>query len=187
MKSKTISVLTITLSLLLFISFSFGDDSMSNRSILHGISFKRGSAVLLGSSDQALDSLLSELQTKPALKLTIEGHTDSTGSYRNNLELSQRRAQAIADWLTQRGIEHSRLKAVGYGSSRPVADNSTSRGRERNRRVEIVRVESQAPVAVLPERGYQFGPVPDGVEVRHDFVLQNQGKAPLMIRNVKTG
>jgi hypothetical protein len=186
MKSKTISVLTITISLLLCISVSFGKDSLSDRSILYGVSFKSGSAVLLESSDQALDPLLSELKTKPALKLTIEGYTDSTGSYRNNLELSRRRAQAIADWLAKRGIEHSRLKVVGYGSSRPIADNSTSRGRVRNRRIEIVRVESQAPAAVLPARGYEFEPVPDGVEVRHDFVLQNKGTAPLIISRVKT-
>jgi hypothetical protein len=186
MKSKTISVLTISISLLLCISVSFGKDSLSDRSVLHGVSFKSGSAVLLASSDQALDTLLSELKTKPALKLTIEGYTDSTGSNRNNLELSRRRAQAIADWLAERGIRSSRLKIVGYGSSRPIADNSTSRGRERNRRIEIVRVESQAPAVVLPARGFEFEPVPDGVEVRHDFVLQNKGNAPLIISRVKT-
>jgi hypothetical protein len=49
-----------------------------------------------------------------------------------------------------------------------------------------VRVESQAPAAVLPARGYEFEPVPDGVEVRHDFVLQNKGTAPLIISRVKT-
>jgi hypothetical protein len=187
MKLKTISVLTITISLLLFISFSFGEDSSADRSILHGVSFKTDSAVLLDSSDRALDTLLSELKTKQTSKLTIEGYTDSTGSYRNNLELSRRRAQAVADWLAERGIEHSRLKVVGYGSSRPIADNSTSRGRERNRRIEIVKVESQAPAAVLPVRGYEFEPVPDGVEVRHDFILQNKGNAPLIISRVKTG
>jgi outer membrane protein OmpA-like peptidoglycan-associated protein len=187
MKSKIISVLTITISLLLFVSFSFGEDSLSDRSILHGISFETGSAVLLDSSDQALDTLFSELKTKQTRKLTIEDYTDSTGSYRNNLELSRRRAQAIADWLAERGIAHSRLKVVGYGSSRPIADNSTSQGRERNRRIEIVRVESQAPAAVLPVRGYEFEPVPDGFEVRHDFILQNKGNAPLIISRVKTG
>jgi hypothetical protein len=187
MKSKTIFVLTISISLLLFISFSSGEDSLSDRSVLPGVSFQSGSAVLQESSDQALETLLSELKTKPALKLTIEGYTDSKGSYRNNLELSQRRAQAIADWLTERGIEHSRLKVVGYGSSRPIADNGTSQGRERNRRIEIVRVESQAPAAVMPVRGYKFEPVPDGFEVLHDFVLQNKGNAPLIISNVKTG
>ena len=160
---------------------------MSDRSILHGVSFKSDSEVLLESSEQVLDTLLSELKTKPALKLTIEGYTDSTGSYRNNLELSRRRAQAVADWLAKRGIQKSRLKVVGYGSSRPVADNNTSRGRERNRRIEIVRVESPAPAAVLPARGYKFEPVPDGIEVRHDFVLQNKGNAPLIISSVKTG
>ena len=187
MTSKTISVLTIIISLLLFNSFSFGEDSLSDRSILHGVFFKSGSAVLLGSSEQALDTLLSELKAKPALKLTLEGHTDSTGSYRNNLELSRRRAQAVADWFAERGIARSRLKVVGYGSSRPIADNSTSKGRESNRRIEIVRAKNQAPAAVLPARGFEFEPVPDGVEVRHDFVLQNKGNAPLTISRVKTG
>ena len=187
MKLKTISVLTITISLLLLISFSFGEDRLSNRSVLHGVSFQSGSVVLQESSDQALETLLSELKTKPALKRTIEGYTDSEGSSQNNIKLSRRRAQAVADWLAMRGIETSRLKVVGYGSSRPIADNSTSQGRERNRRIEIVRVESRAPAAVMPVRGYKFEAVPDGVEVRHDFVLQNKGNAPLIIRNVKTG
>ncbi len=187
MNLKTISVLTITISLALCISFAFGEDSLSDRSILPSVSFKPDSAVLLDSSDQALDTLLSELKIKQILKLTIEGYTDSSGSYRNNLELSRRRAQTIADWLAERGIAPSRLKVAGYGSSRPIADNSTSQGRERNRRIEIVRVENQAPAAVLPVRGYEFEPVPDGVEVRHDFILQNKGNAPLIISRVKTG
>ena len=187
MKSKTISVLTIIVSLLLFSSYSFGEDSASDRSVLQGVSFESGSAVLLGSSNQALNSLLSELKTQPALKLTVEGHTDSTGSYRNNLELSRRRAQAIVDWLVAHGIQTARLKVAGYGSSRPIADNSTAQGRERNRRIEIVKMESRAPLAVLTERGYQFESVPDGIEVRHDFILQNKGNTPLKINSVKTG
>ncbi len=145
MNSKTISVLIITMSLLLFSSFSFGEDRSPDPSIQHGVSFKSDSAVLLESSDQALDSLLAE------------------GS-----------------------LQDSRLKVVGYGSSRPIVDNSTSRGRESNRPIEIVRVENQAPSAVLPAPSYKFEPVPDVVEVRHDFVLQNKGNAPLIIRRVQT-
>jgi hypothetical protein len=187
MKTKSISVLISILSFVLFISFSHAEDSLSERSILQGVSFESGSAVLLESSEQYLDPLLAELKTKPLLKLTIEGYTDSTGSYRNNQELSRRRAQAIANWFMGHGIHNSRLKAVGYGSLRPIADNSTLQGRQRNRRIEIVRIESQVPLAVLPTRSHVFEPVPDGVKVQHDFVMQNKGNTPLHISRVKTG
>jgi hypothetical protein len=175
------------LSLLLLISFSYAEDSLSDRSILQGVSFESGSAVLLESSAPYLQPLLAELKAKPLLKLTIEGYTDSTGSYRNNQELSRRRAQAIANWFKGHGIHNSRLKVVGYGSLRPIADNSTLQGRERNRRIEVVKVESPVPLAVLPARSYVFEPVPDGAQVHHDFVIQNKGNVPLHISSVKTG
>jgi hypothetical protein len=187
MRDKKICFLAIALSILLFCSVSLGQEYSGDRSILRGVSFESGSAVLQQTSIKALEALIAELKAKPSLKLTIEGHTDSTGSYRNNLELSRRRAQAVADWLGQRGIAVSRLNVVGYGSSRPIADNGTVQGRERNRRIEIVKTQSEFPVAVLPVRSYEFEAVPDGVEVRHDFVIQNKGTAPLFISKVNTG
>jgi outer membrane protein OmpA-like peptidoglycan-associated protein len=70
-------------------------------------------------------------------RFEIEGHTDSTGTDAINQPLSERRAQAIKDQLVKDGIDASALTAKGYGSSRPIADNSTPEGRTRNRRVEF--------------------------------------------------
>ncbi len=75
---------------------------------------------------------------------TIEGHTDSTGPEDYNQGLSERRANAIADYLSNnKGVSANRLKTVGYGESRPVADNATREGRQRNRRVIAVIIESK--------------------------------------------
>ena len=68
----------------------------------------------------------------------IEGHTDSVGSDSYNEELSQRRAQAVADALRTRGVAADRYEAKGLGKSFPVASNATNAGRQQNRRVEIV-------------------------------------------------
>lgn len=75
---------------------------------------------------------------------TIEGHTDSTGPESYNQGLSERRANSIATYLTDnKGVSANRLKTVGYGESRPVADNATREGRQRNRRVIAVIIESK--------------------------------------------
>ncbi|MNJ02860.1 Outer membrane porin F precursor [compost metagenome] len=73
----------------------------------------------------------------------VEGHTDSVGPDAYNQKLSQRRADAVKQVLVQDGVEASRVSSVGYGESRPVADNSTAEGRAVNRRVEA-QVEAQA-------------------------------------------
>jgi OOP family OmpA-OmpF porin len=79
------------------------------------------------------------LNEQPDLRLVIEGHTDAVGAEAYNETLSQRRAQSVVRWLTDRGIDADRLKAVGYGESRPVSTNESSQGRALNRRVELVR------------------------------------------------
>ncbi|MDA2930973.1 OmpA family protein [Acidobacteria bacterium AH-259-O06] len=81
-------------------------------------------------------------------KLQAEGHTDSTGSAEYNLALSQSRARSVVDFMAQQGIQHERMRAVGYGFERPIAENSTAEGRRRNRRVEIIL--SQEQIAALP-------------------------------------
>jgi OOP family OmpA-OmpF porin len=69
----------------------------------------------------------------------IEGHTDNIGIYEHNMELSRRRAESVVNYLTENfGIARSRLNARGYGSSRPVADNATDEGRQKNRRIEAI-------------------------------------------------
>jgi len=70
-------------------------------------------------------------------RLRIEGHTDNAGSSATNLKLSQDRANAVMQWLIEHGVPADKLEAIGYGDSKPVAPNLTSRGRALNRRVEF--------------------------------------------------
>ena len=74
----------------------------------------------------------------PSLRLTIEGHTDNTGSAEINQTVSERRANAVSNYLVQQGLNSSSLSAQGLGTSNPVADNGTAEGRQKNRRVEII-------------------------------------------------
>lgn len=79
------------------------------------------------------------LTTESNLVVSIEGHTDDTGTPAHNRLLSQQRAEAVVAALVGRGIAAGRLSATGWGQEKPVADNRTEEGRARNRRVEIVR------------------------------------------------
>ncbi len=92
---------------------------------------------LKASSEEGLNQVQNLLKAYPTNALRISGHTDSTGSSSYNQELSERRAQAVANFLVQRGVDRSRLRVVGYGKSRPVSTNVTEEGRQQNRRVEI--------------------------------------------------
>jgi len=107
------------------------------RARIPGIYFDLDSAKLKDESFEALDRVLTVLKANPERHYVIEGHTDSQASDAYNLELSQRRADAVAAWLTDHGIDAERLEAAGYGEARPVADNGTASGRALNRRVEI--------------------------------------------------
>lgn len=91
-------------------------------------------------SETVLSQIAKVLQENPKLELIIEGHTDNVGGAQFNLELSRKRAEAVKRWLVDKaGISEVRLTTVGYGLSRPIADNSTEEGRAKNRRVELVR------------------------------------------------
>jgi OOP family OmpA-OmpF porin len=84
-----------------------------------------------------LDEHLRSLSSQSDRSILIKGYADSTGPEDYNQKLSERRAQAVYDYLTSRGINPERMKTFGYGESQPVADNSTAQGRALNRRVEI--------------------------------------------------
>lgn len=84
-----------------------------------------------------MDKLYNLMRNNPEMSADISAHTDNEGSETSNLELSIKRANAIVDYLTSKGIDSSRLNPKGYGESRPIADNSTAAGRKLNRRVEI--------------------------------------------------
>ena len=81
------------------------------------------------------------MKTNPKLKASIEAHTDSVGSDAYNQKLSERRAASTVKALTDLGVDSSRIKAVGFGETRPVASNETAEGRAENRRVEAVMVK----------------------------------------------
>ena len=74
----------------------------------------------------------------PGLKLTVEGHTDSTGTAAFNQKLSEERAMTVRDYLVQQGVDMNSVTAAGLGVGMPIADNSTAAGRQKNRRVEII-------------------------------------------------
>jgi outer membrane protein OmpA-like peptidoglycan-associated protein len=111
------------------------------------VMFETGKADIKVDSDQLLKDVGTVLRENPSVtKLRIEGHTDSVGKDKANKKLSQDRADAVKAFLVGVGIDAARLEAVGYGEEKPVADNATDEGKEKNRRVEFNIVsESKAP------------------------------------------
>jgi outer membrane protein OmpA-like peptidoglycan-associated protein len=113
--------------------------SEETRISLSGINFATASAEILPSSYPSIDEAARFLEGNPDLRVEIQGHTDSQGSASANLSLSQRRAEAVRNYLVNvHGVPPWRLVAQGYGESSPVASNDTEAGRAANRRVEMV-------------------------------------------------
>ncbi|HPQ80683.1 MAG TPA: OmpA family protein [bacterium] len=106
--------------------------------ITQKIHFEFDRAVIRPVSYPIVDDVADLLRRNPQIRrVRVEGHTDWIGSDAYNQKLSENRARAVRDYLIQKGVEPSRLEAVGYGESRPVADNNTVQGRARNRRTEF--------------------------------------------------
>jgi len=101
------------------------------------IFFATGSDKILPASYPALNNVVNILKANGTLKLVIAGYTDNVGKPESNLILSQKRADAVQQYLVQKGLEANRLQAIGYGQEKAVADNSTPEGRAANRRVEL--------------------------------------------------
>lgn len=99
--------------------------------------FPTGRATMLASSEDLLNQLATVVEQCPDARIEIGGHTDSRGSTSYNQALSERRAIAVRDALVRRGAKAENLSAVGYGESQPIADNTTTEGRARNRRTEF--------------------------------------------------
>ncbi len=112
----------------------------TGRAVVHEIHFGFNSAEILPGSETVLSQIARLLKEDPKLELIIEGHTDNVGGAEFNLDLSRKRAEAVKRWLADReGVSEVRLATVGYGLTRPVADNGTEDGRAQNRRVELLR------------------------------------------------
>lgn len=108
---------------------------------LGDVFFETGKAVLMPGGLQAIDKLANFLAKNPDRGVLIEGHTDSVGTAEYNMQLSQKRAEAVSEALQKRAINAERITTKGYGESYPVAGNNTAEGRQLNRRVEIVVVK----------------------------------------------
>lgn len=115
-----------------------------------GVNFEVGKSTLLSAARSELNEILEVMKKYPDSNWRISGYTDNSGSYSLNMKLSYDRAQAVADYLIQNGINRSRLIVSGNGPNYPIADNSTEAGRSLNRRVEIRFIEDGIETIEIP-------------------------------------
>lgn len=108
---------------------------------VEGLAFEVGSDTLTSEARGVLDDIAATLRDYPLLTIAIEAHTDNRGSAVSNLDLSRRRALAVARYLADAGVEPLRLRPRAFGESRPRASNATAEGRAENRRVELLVID----------------------------------------------
>jgi outer membrane protein OmpA-like peptidoglycan-associated protein len=104
---------------------------------IYGINFDIGKAIVKPESLPIVEQITSYMKEHPDLRIMIEGHTDNTGKDEMNMTLSDKRAASIKAEIIKGGIDAGRMETVGYGASKPIADNKTAAGRTQNRRVTI--------------------------------------------------
>ena len=112
----------------------------SGRAAVYGINFDTGKAILKPESDKILGEIATLLKNNPSWKMKVEGHTDNVGLKATNQTLSQQRAAAVVTWLVGHGVDRARLTSVGFGDTKPLADNASEEGRAKNRRVDLVKL-----------------------------------------------
>ena len=108
--------------------------------ISHGINFDVNKATIKPESMGEINAIVKILKENPTLKIEIGGHTDADGDDASNQKLSENRANAVKNQLTNMGIEAARLTTKGYGEAKPIADNATFEGKANNRRVEFTKM-----------------------------------------------
>jgi len=102
------------------------------------IQFEINKSTVQREAEEKLDTVVTFMQKYPNTTAVIEGHTDEVGTSADNMRLSQTRADSMVNYLASKGIARTRLQAVGYGETRPIADNSTEIGRRLNRRINAI-------------------------------------------------
>ena len=100
--------------------------------------FQTGSAVFGAPAREKLSKIAGIVSSHPGLSLDVEGHTDSVGTDEYNQALSEKRAQAVRDYLVKQGVSSKSINSKGFGESTPIAPNETAEGRQKNRRVEMI-------------------------------------------------
>ena len=120
---------------------------------LDNVYFDSNKADIKPESINALNLLVDAMKDDVRMKIEIAGHTDDKGDKNWNLKLSQMRADAVKNYLTSRGINPNRIISKGYGQYKPIADNSTPEGRNKNRRTEVKTIErSSQKTLVAPKK-----------------------------------
>lgn len=109
--------------------------------VLEGITFDVAKATIKPESENTLLKALKTLTTYTDILVEIGGHTDSDGSAKSNQKLSLARAESVKAWLVSKGIEGSRISTMGYGEDKPISDNKTKEGKQKNRRIEFTRTK----------------------------------------------
>jgi outer membrane protein OmpA-like peptidoglycan-associated protein len=102
------------------------------------IHFQTAKATIMPDSFAMLNEVADVLKKKDAIRVRIEGHTDSRGGMKYNMKLSQSRADSVRMYLIKEGVDPSHMESRGFGPTQPIADNRTEKGREQNRRVEFI-------------------------------------------------
>jgi outer membrane protein OmpA-like peptidoglycan-associated protein len=105
--------------------------------VMKGITFEKNKDIIRKSSFKTLDEAVQVMQDFPQLRLVIEGHTSSEGSRDLNLDLSDRRAKSVKQYMVEKGVAADRIDTKGYGPDQPIADNKTEANRAKNRRIEF--------------------------------------------------
>lgn len=131
--------------------------------VLRTVNFQFDRAELTGPAQATLDELAARLVGQPGLGVLIEGHTDAIGSESYNMNLGERRAEAVRRYLVQRGVDAANLEIVSRGESEPVAPNGTPEGRAANRRAEFSAEQKPADVKIVIE-----GPTDASIEAADD-------------------
>jgi outer membrane protein OmpA-like peptidoglycan-associated protein len=109
--------------------------------VLRSVSFRPNTAEITPDSYIFMDPVVRKLKEFPDVEVEVRSYTDSLGRYDQNLQLTQRRAEAVRQYFISQGIDGSRIQAVGMGPTSPVADNRTAAGRAQNRRIEVIRTK----------------------------------------------
>jgi outer membrane protein OmpA-like peptidoglycan-associated protein len=102
------------------------------------VHFATNKSTIYPDSFAMLQEVADVLKARPEIKVRIEGHTDSRGTIKHNMKLSQDRAESVKSFLVNHGVDSERMEARGFGPTQPIDDNRTSRGRENNRRTEFI-------------------------------------------------
>ena len=128
--------------------------------VVKGINFRRNSADIKATSFPLLKQAVIVFKQYPALRVEISGHTSNEGKREFNMKLSRKRAEAVKDYLVSAGVDEKRIGTVGYGPDKPIADNDTKDGQEKNRRIEFRLLSAKEEIKNEPEPE-DINPSPD--------------------------